>query len=106
MRRIVRAALVAILVLAVLAAVPAPASRTVRGTLHAVDSKARSVELVTGVGISLRLVRLQITTATKITRGGEGVTLAELKRDDLVRSECHWTGKGLVADRIDKVATP
>jgi hypothetical protein len=107
MKRIVRAALVSFLALAVLAAgKPQPAARTIQGTVRAVEPKTGSLELVTGVGMALRLVRLQAVATTKIMRGGAGVRLSELKRGDLVRAECRWTGKGLVADRIEKVAIP
>jgi hypothetical protein len=107
MKRIVRAALVPFLALAVFAAGQPPSSaRTVRGTVHAVEPKTGSVEVVTGVGMALRLVRLQAMPTTRIIRGAAGVVLTELKRGDVVRAECHWTDKGLVADRIEKVAIP
>ena len=104
MKRIVRAALIPLLALAVFGAGrPTPAARTVRGTLYAVEPKAGSVEVITGVGMALRLVRLQVLPATRITRGGAAAALTELRHGDVVRAECHWTEKGLVADRIEKV---
>jgi len=109
MRRIAKAAIASILALTVLAAgQPQAGARTLLGTVHAVEPKTRSLELVTGVGMALRLVRLQAMTTTKIMRGSAGVTLTftELKRGDIVRAECRWTDKGLVADRIEKVAIP
>jgi hypothetical protein len=107
MKRIVRAALGSLLSLAFLAVgQPPPAARTVQGTVHAVVPKAGSIELVTGVGMSLRLVRLQAMSRTKIMRGGSIVVLTELKRGEVVRAECRWTDQGLVADRIEKVAIP
>jgi hypothetical protein len=105
MTRILRAALVSVLALTVSAAgQPPPAARTVRGTVHAVEPKTGAVEVVTGVGMALRLVRLQTLPTTEIMGGGAGVAQTELKRGDVVRAECRWTDKGLVADRIEKVA--
>jgi len=106
MKRIVRATLLPLLALAVFAAgQPQSAARTVRGTVHAVEPRAGSVEVVTGVGMALRVVRLQAMATTRIMRGGAGVVLTELRRGDFVRAECRWTDKGLVADRIE-VANP
>jgi len=76
------------------------------GTVHKVVPRAGTLELVTGVGMALRLVRLQAMPTTSIMRAGAGVQLTELARGDVVRAECHWTDKGLIADRIEKVAIP
>jgi hypothetical protein len=105
MKRILRAALVSLLALTVSAAgQPLPAARRVRGTVHAVEPKTGAVEVVTGVGMALRMVRLQTVPTTQIMRGGTGIVQTELKRGDVVLAECRWIDKGLVADRIEKVA--
>ena len=105
MKRIVNAALVSILARTVFAASqPQPAVPILKGTVRVVDPKTGSLELVTGVGMALRLVRLHAVTTTRIVRGNTGIALTELRRGDIVRAECHRTDKGLVADRIEKVA--
>ena len=54
--------------------------------------------MVTGVGMSLRIVHLAAPPA-----GEAAVPLSALKRGDIVRVQCHWSGKQLIADRIEKV---
>jgi len=80
-------------------------STSFQGTVHALHPKTGSFEVVTGVGMALRLVRLTAAPTARIASGGAGVPLTALKRGDIVRVRCHWSGKQLVADRIEKVAT-
>ncbi len=105
MRRAIRtAALTAILLLplvisapadwgALTSAQPAP-SYTYQGTVRAVNARAGTLELITGVGMSLRVVRVKTARTTR---------LADLKPGDVVRAECRRTAAGLVADRVEKL---
>lgn len=81
-------------------------STSIQGTILAVQPKAGSLDVVTGVGMALRLVRLTAQPAARIASGGAVVPLSALKRGDIVRVQCHWSGKRLVADRIERVAAP
>ena|SRR5437870_5740363 len=105
------AALAAILLLPLVTSAPADHRRlhaaqavptyTYQGTVHAVNSKAGSLELITGVGMALRLVRMSMAPAAR-------PALAQVKPGDVVRAECRRTEAGLVADRVEKlkVASP
>jgi len=78
-----------------------PPPTTLRGTIHALEPKAGSIDIVTGVGMALRVVRVAAPSAARITAGA---SVAGLRRGDVVRVQCHWAGKQLVADRIEKVS--
>ncbi|HYT05520.1 MAG TPA: hypothetical protein VEM13_11645 [Gemmatimonadales bacterium] len=96
------AALAAILLTPLLASAPAqPSTYTYRGTIHAVQPRASSLELITGVGFALRLVQMRAVAATRIEKAGVAISLADLKPGDVVRADCRRTGTGLVADRIE-----
>jgi hypothetical protein len=79
-------------------------SASFQGTVHALQPKTGSLDVVTGVGMALRLVRLTAISTTQITSGGSRVPLSAVKRGDIVRVLYHRSGKQLVADRIEKVA--
>jgi hypothetical protein len=83
-----------------------PASTyTYRGTIHRVDPKTGALELITGVGMALRLVHMTIPPAARAT-SGRALGPADLQAGDVVRAECHQTPAGLVADRIEKIEVP
>ena len=92
---------------ALTSAQPAP-TYTYQGTVRAVNARAGTLELITGVGMSLRVVRLTTAPTTRIVAAGTAPRLADLKPGDVVRAECRRSGASLVADRIEKlqVATP
>ena len=114
MRRTIRtAALTAILLLplvisapadwgALTSAQPAPSS-TYQGTVRAVNARAGTLELITGVGMSLRVVRIKTAPTTRLVAAGAAPRLADLKPGDVVRAECRRTPAGLVADRVEKL---
>ncbi len=79
---------------------------TYQGTIEAVQLKAGSLDLITGVGMTLRLVHMQTTSGTHIANGSAPLALGDFKPGTVIRAECHPTDRGLVADRIEKVATP
>ena len=115
MRRTIRtAALTAILLVPLVTAAPAtwraltsaqPApSYTYRGTIRAVNARTGALELITGVGMSLRVVRMTTAPTTRLVAAGAASRLADLKPGDVVRAECRRTAAGLVADRVEKLA--
>lgn len=83
------------------------ASYTYQGTVRAFAAKTGSLELITGVGMALRIVQVSVAPAAH-AGGGTAARLAglEFKPGDVVRVECHRTGAGLVADRIEKIEVP
>lgn len=76
-----------------------PANPYVQGTIHAI--RGGSLDLVTGVGMALRVAHVTAPPTARLAPAG--VPLSALKRGDIVRVQCHWSGKQLVADRIDTV---
>ena len=87
---------------ALTSAQPAP-SYTYQGTVRAVNAKAGRLELITGVGMSLRVVRMNTAPTTRLVAAGAAPRLADLKPGDVVRTECRRTPTGLVADRVEKL---
>jgi len=79
-----------------------------------VDVRARTLDVTTGVGYALRVVRLQVPASVPITdkkgggrggRGGQGETikLAELKPGDVIRAAFGGRPTGFVAYTIERV---
>jgi len=107
MKRIRSAALVLVALVLLLvafhvgAAQQQPAYTSIQGTVHALQPKTGSLDVLTGVGMSLRLLHLTAPPAGRAA--STGVPLSALKRGDVVRVQCHSSGKQLVADHIEKV---
>jgi hypothetical protein len=80
---------------------------TVRGAVRAIDVRTRTVEVSTGVGYALRVVRLQVPASVPITdrAGGENtpLKLAELKLGDVVRASFGGQAAPFVAYTIERV---
>lgn len=74
-------------------------SYTYQGTVRAFTASTASLDLITGVGMALRIVHVTVAPAA-------GVAGLEFKPGDVVRMECHRTDTGLVADRIERVEVP
>ena len=74
-------------------------SYTYQGTIRAFTANTASLDLITGVGMALRIVHVTVAPAA-------GVAGLEFKPGDVVRMECHRTDTGLVADRIERVEVP
>lgn len=55
-----------------ISATPSPTGQyaTYRGTIGAVDAKANAIDLTTGVGMALRVVRIQLSPDTRVQEGG------------------------------------
>ena len=113
-RKIRTAALTAILLVPLVTSAPADwgtltsaqpaASYTYQGTLRAVNARAGTLELITGVGMSLRVVSMKTAPTTRLVAAGAAPRLADLKPGDVVRAEGRRTAAGLVADRVEKLA--
>ena len=82
-------------------------SYTYQGTVRAFTPSRASLDLITGVGMALRIVHVTVAPAAHApgdtTAGLAGV---EFKPGDVVRMECHRTDTGLVADRIERIEVP
>ena len=113
-RHIRTAALTAILLVPLVTSAPADwcalnsaqaaPSYTYQGTVRAFNARTGALELVTGVGMSLRVVRMATAPTTQVVAAGTTPRLADLKPGDVVRAECRRTAAGLVADRVEKLA--
>jgi|GEM_PF-5842453 len=67
---------------------PEPAAREARpvvGTVRAVDPKAHTIEVITGVGHAFRLVRVEIAPDAEIRDRGAPSGLADIQRGRIVR---------------------
>ena len=100
----IAAASVLLLSLLARASQPAPPPYTYQGTVQAVQPKAASLDLVTGVGEALRLVHMRTLPTTRLSSAGAAISFAEIKPGDVVRAECRMTDTGLVADQIELLA--
>ena len=80
---------------------------SVRGAIRTVDVSARTVEVTTGVGLALSVVRLQIPAGVPITEryGAQPTTisLAALKPGDVIRVTFGGPPSALVAYTIERV---
>ena len=88
-------------------AAPTAPHDSVRGAIRAVDVRARTVEVTTGVGLALRVVRLEVPASVPITdrKGGQGepIQLAQLKPGDVIRVAFGGRQTGWVAYTIERV---
>ncbi len=80
---------------------------SVRGAVSAVDVQARTLDVTTGVGFAIRIVRLQVPADVPITDRGRGqrapMRFVELKPGDVVRAAFGNRPTGLVAYAIERV---
>ena len=107
------AALTAILLIPLIVSTPAhprgldpaqaAASYTYFGTIHAVNARAGSLDVITGVGMALRLVHMTTQPTTLFAGAGASLRLGNLQPGDIVRTECRSTPTGMVASRIEKM---
>jgi hypothetical protein len=85
---------------------PAPHD-SVRGAIRAVDIRARSLEVTTGVGFALRVVRISVPAGVPITDRQDAqpklIGLAALKPGDVVRAVFGGKPTGFVAYTIERV---
>lgn len=82
---------------------PPPATHSVQGTVRVVDVRGRAFEVTTGVGMALRVVRLQVPADTRVTAAGAALALAGLQAGDIVRVSYGARPGGYVAYTIERV---
>ena len=80
----------------------APA-HNVQGTVRLVDVRGRAFEVTTGVGMALRVVRLQVPADMRLTAAGAALPLARLQPGDLVRVSYGSRPGGYVAYTIERL---
>lgn len=108
MHRITPFSLVSLLApLALAAQQPAAPHDSVQGAVRTVDVRARTIEVTTGVGFALRIVRMQVPAEVPITNRAAGqpapMKLAELKPGDVIRAQFGARPTGFVAYTIERV---
>jgi hypothetical protein len=108
MHRVTWLSLASLVVPVVLAAQqPTAPHDSVRGAIRAVDTRARTLEVTTGVGLALRVVRLQVPAAVPITdqKGAQSapINLAALKPGDVIRVSFGSRPTGFVAYTIERL---
>ena len=70
-------------------------------TVHARDTKARTLDVITGVGHALRLMRVQVRPECQITVAGAAAQLRDLKAGKIVRIRYRQTPRGMMAEKIE-----
>jgi hypothetical protein len=87
---------------------PSAPHDTVRGAIRVVDTGARSLEVTTGVGFALRVVRLQVPADVPVSDRSEGaekerIGFAELKPGDVIRAVFGLRQTRFVAYTIERL---
>ena len=88
-------------------AAPQPAvAYTYQGTVHSVQAKTGTLELITGVGHALRLVQMSVPTGVRVAGTAAAAAsggLRGVRPGDVVRVVCHRAGGRLVVDKVEKL---
>ncbi len=71
--------------------------------MRRVDTRGRTIEVSTGVGLALRVVRLQVPAETRLTARGAALPLHQLRPGDVVRVSFGMRPVGYVAYTIERV---
>jgi hypothetical protein len=87
------------------AAGPTP-SIALTATVRSVDAPGRTLEVVTGVGLALRVVRLAWKETTTVKAASAGAGMAQLKPGDFVHVEYAKTSEGNIVKTIDLLPRP
>ncbi len=82
---------------------PSTSANSLTATVAAVDTKARMLEVITGVGHALQVVRMQVPPACKITVAGATGQFGDLKRGNIVRMQYRKTAERNVAESIETI---
>ena len=90
------------------AATPAAAgpSVTLTATVQSIDAQARTLQVVTGVGYALRVVKISWKEAPTVKAAAAGTGMAQLKPGDLVRIEYTKAPEGNVVKTIELLPSP
>jgi hypothetical protein len=82
---------------------PTPPTHNVQGAVRVVDVRGRALEVTTGVGMALRVVRLQVPTEVRVTAAGAALSLSQLAPGDIVRVSYGGKPGGYLAYTIERV---
>ena len=85
---------------------PRDASQTVVGMVLRVDPESSDLELLTGVGLALRVLRIRCDESIVIQAAGKVIRYSSLKRGDPVRVVCRPAVGGYLAIRIELLPRP
>jgi hypothetical protein len=87
---------------------PAPQAplQQVSGMVLRVDPEVPRLDVLTGVGLALRVLQIHCDESTAILSGGSAVSLASLKRGDPVHVSCRHSAEGYLANRIELLPRP
>jgi hypothetical protein len=86
-------------------AAPLP-SATLTATVQSIDAQARTLQVVTGVGYALRVVKISWKEAPTVKAAAAGAGMAQLKPGDLVRVEYTKSPEGNVVRTIELLPSP
>jgi hypothetical protein len=82
---------------------PSTAASSITATVAAVDTKARTLVVITGVGHALEVGRMQVPPPCKITVAGAPSQLGDLKRGNIVRIQYRKTADRNAAETIETI---
>jgi hypothetical protein len=90
---------------------PAPpaaplASTTLNATVQSIDTQAGTLEVVTGVGYALRVLKLSWKVSPTVKAAASGAGLSQIKPGDLVRVQYAKTTQGNVLSTIELLPPP
>jgi hypothetical protein len=86
-------------------AAPSP-SATLTATVQSIDTQARTLQVVTGVGYALRVVKLSWKEAPTMKAAATGTGMAQIKPGDLVRVEYAKAPDGDVVKTVEILPRP
>jgi hypothetical protein len=84
---------------------PTP-SIALTATVRSVDAPGRTLEVVTGVGLALRVVRLAWKETTTVKAATAGAGMAQLEPGDFVHVEYAKTSEGNIVKTIEFLPRP
>jgi hypothetical protein len=76
------------------------------GTVTAVDTRARTLDLLTGVGYALRIRRVHLPPDLKLEAQRPATTVPALAPGSIVRVEFRQTASGAVATTVEVLQNP
>jgi hypothetical protein len=86
---------------------PAPGSAaTLTATVRSYDARTRTLEVITGVGLALRVVKIACPEGTPVRAEAAAASIARLKPGDIVRVEYARAPEGNVAKSIEALPKP
>jgi hypothetical protein len=83
-----------------------PPMAQVTGTVTAVDSKAHTMTVVSGVGYALRVHHISVPKALKARMAQPDSALAQVTPGCVVRVDCGYSGATTVATSVVILRTP